>query len=70
MELTLRYFEAFCKPIFQALSLNHCYTVAEGVIQGDPLSPLFFALGLHISTMSLLWLLQHSSNKHFFASRN
>ena len=46
-DFTLAYFDRFCAPRF---SISHGrsfkVSVAEGVIQGDPLSPLLFALAL------------------------
>lgn len=46
-ELTLRYFDRFCAPPFAIRQgSNFHLSVAEGVIQGDPLSPLSFALAL------------------------
>lgn len=44
--LTLAYFERFCAPAFTVQSGSFSMSIAEGVIQGDPLSPLFFALAL------------------------
>jgi hypothetical protein len=45
--MTVAYFERFCAPVFPIRhGQNFQVSVAEGVIQGDPISPLLFALAL------------------------
>jgi hypothetical protein len=44
--LVYQYYERYCAPIFDIHTDSELIPVAEGVIQGDPLSPLFFALAL------------------------
>ena len=47
---SLTYFDRFCAPKFLIRhGRDYQVQVAEGVIQGDPISPLLFSLGLHPS---------------------
>ena len=48
--LSLAYFDRFCGPAYNVRhGRDFLVSVSEGVIQGDPLSPLFFALALQPS---------------------
>lgn len=59
--LICKYFAAFCKPAFRASTRLHQYVVAEGVVQGDPLSPLLFALGLQSAVRKTADFLQNQA---------
>jgi hypothetical protein len=64
----LAYFDRFCAPPFLVRATDYSTTVAEGVVQGDPLSPLFFALALQSTlTAASATMLQHEPSARIFA---